>query len=62
VAVQGDVTTFTFRAPGFDGKNGRPSRPRHAENNDDCNWTLQEMQGTSWKDLAALEDLRVAGS
>jgi hypothetical protein len=62
VTVQGDVTTFTFRAPDFDGKMADLRALVTRKNNDDYNWTLQEMQGASWKDLATLEYLRVAGS
>jgi hypothetical protein len=62
VAVQGDVTTFTFRASDFDGKMADLRALVTRKNSDDYNWTLQEMQGSSWKELASLEYLRVAGS
>jgi hypothetical protein len=62
VQVDGDTMNIKFRGQDFESKLADLRVVVLRKNNDDYHWTLQEMQGGGWKDLAALEYLRVAGS
>ena len=60
IAVDGDVTQFTFRSTNFEGKMA-DLRVRVAKRtNDHYTWTLEEKQAREWEQLASLEYLRTA--
>lgn len=62
VEVNGDVTKITFRGPDFDGKIADLQVLVTRKTNNDYRWSVLEKQGDIWKELAALEYLRIAGS
>jgi hypothetical protein len=62
VQVEGISTKIRFRGQDFEGKMADMRVVVTRKNNDDYHWALQEMQAGEWKELAALEYLRTAGS
>jgi hypothetical protein len=62
VEVKGDVMTMSFRGPDFEGKVADLQVSVTRKTNDDYRWSVQEKQGDVWKEVAALEYLRFAGS
>jgi hypothetical protein len=58
----GGVTKITFRGPDFDGKIADLQVLVTRKTNNDYRWSVLEKQGDIWKELAALEYLRIAGS
>jgi hypothetical protein len=62
VEVNGDVMKISFRGPDFDGKVADLQVFVTRKTIDDYRWSVQEKQGDAWKELAALEYLRLAGS
>ncbi|HEY8716901.1 MAG TPA: hypothetical protein VIM00_16065 [Candidatus Acidoferrum sp.] len=62
VQVEGVSTKIRFRAQDFEGKMADMRVVVTRKNNDDYHWALQEMAAGEWKELAALEYLRTAGS
>ena len=60
IAVDGNVTQFTFRGPDFDGKMADLRVLVAKKTNDDYTWTVEEKQATGWAQLASLEYLRTA--
>jgi hypothetical protein len=62
VEVNGDVMKVSFRGPDFDGKVADMQVFVKRKTNDDYRWSVQEKEGDTWKEVAALEYLRVAGS
>ena len=60
VAVDGDVTRFTFRGTDFEGKLADLRVLVSKKTNDDYTWTLEEKQAAGWGQLASLEYLRTA--
>jgi hypothetical protein len=62
VEVDGDVIKMSFRGPDFEGKVADLRVFVIRKTNDDYRWSVQEKQGDTWKELVALEYLRVAGS
>jgi hypothetical protein len=62
VEINGDVTKIRFRGPDFEGKVADLQVFVTRKTNDDYRWSVQEKQGDTWKELAALEYLRVPGS
>ena len=62
VQIDGDKLQVTFRGLDFDGKIGDMRVIVTRKSNDDYRWTLQEQQAGEWKELAALEYLRVQGA
>jgi hypothetical protein len=61
VQVDGNQWTMLFRGEDFEGKMADLRVVVERKTNDDYRWSLAEKQGDTWKDLAALEYLRVAG-
>jgi hypothetical protein len=62
VQVEGLSTKIRFRGQDFEGKMADMRVVVTRKNNDDYHWALQEMLAGEWKELAALEYLRTAGS
>jgi hypothetical protein len=62
VTVDGDRMKIAFRAEDFDGKMGDMRASVIRKTNDKYQWVLEEKQVDGWKQLAALDYLRVAGS
>jgi hypothetical protein len=62
VEINGDVTKISFRGPDFEGKVADLQVFVTRKANDDYRWSVQEKEGDTWKELAALEYLRVPGS
>jgi hypothetical protein len=63
VEVNGDVMTMSFHGPDFEGKMADMKVFVARKTNDDYRWSVQEKQeDNTWKEVAALEYLRVAGS
>jgi hypothetical protein len=62
VEIEGDVMKISFRGEDFEGKMADLRVVVARKTTDDYRWTLQEKQGETWKELAALEYLRVSGS
>lgn len=62
VQVEGDSTKIRFRGENFQGQMADLRVVVTRKNNDDYLWTLQEMQGGTWQDLAELEYRRLPGS
>lgn len=63
VEMTGDLMTITFRGPDFEGKLADLKVFVARKNNDDYRWSVEEKQeDNAWKEVAALEYLRVAGS
>jgi hypothetical protein len=62
VQVEGDQMKMMFRGQDFDGKVADLRVIVAKKTNDAYQWTLQEKQGETWKELATLEYLRVVGS
>jgi len=62
VQVEGISTKIRIRGQDFEGKMADMRVVVTRKNNDDYHWALQEMQAGEWKELAALEYLRTAGS
>src|SRR5271154_1445108 len=62
VEINGDVTKISFRGPDFDGKVADLQVFVTRKTNDDYRWSVQEKDGDTWKELAALEYLRIPGS
>jgi hypothetical protein len=62
VEFDGDKLKMSFRAPDFEGKMADLRVTVTRKNSDDYQWSLQEMQDGSWKDLMTLEYVRTAGS
>jgi hypothetical protein len=61
VEVNGDVTKISFRGPDFEGKVADLQVFVTRKTNEDYRWSVQEKQGDTWKEVAALEYLRVVG-
>lgn len=61
VQVDGNQWTMLFRGEDFDGKMVDLRVVVARKTNDDYLWSVAEKQGENWKELAALEYLRVAG-
>ena len=62
VEVAGDQWLISFRGEDFEGKLSDLRVTVTRKTKDDYRWALSEKQGDGWKELAALEYLRVAGS
>jgi hypothetical protein len=62
VTLAGDSMKIAFRATDFDGKMGDMQVSVIRKTNDKYRWILEEKQGDGWKQLAALDYLRSAGS
>ena len=62
VKVAGEQWLISFRGEDFEGKMSDLQVTVTRKTNDDYRWALSEKQGDAWKELAALEYLRVAGS
>jgi hypothetical protein len=62
VEINGDVTKISFRGPDFEGKVADLQVFVARKTNDDYRWSVQEKEGDTWKEIAALEYLRVPGS
>jgi hypothetical protein len=61
VLVEGDQWTMQFRGQDFEGKMADLRVIVARKTNDDYRWSLSEKQADTWKELAALEYLRVSG-
>jgi len=61
VQVDGNQWTIQFRGEDFEGKMADLRVLVARKTNDDYNWSVAEKQGDSWKELAALEYLRLPG-
>jgi len=61
VLVDGDQWTMQFRGPDFDGKMADLRVVVARKTNDQYRWSVSEKQSDAWKELAALEYLRVPG-
>jgi hypothetical protein len=61
VLVDGNQWTMAFRGEDFEGKPADLRVIVERKTNDDYRWSLAEKQADAWKELAALEYLRVAG-
>ncbi len=61
VLVDGNQWTMAFRGEDFEGKPADLRVMVERKTNDDYRWSLAEKQADAWKELAALEYLRVAG-
>ncbi len=59
--VDGDNWRISFRAPDFDGKMADLRVNVVRKSNDKYRWSLEEKQGEQWKQLAALDYLRMPG-
>jgi hypothetical protein len=62
VHIDGDVTSMIFRGEDFEGKMSELRVNVTRKSNDQYHWGLQERSGDTWKDLAGLDYVRVAGS
>jgi hypothetical protein len=62
VEVNGEVMKISFRGPDFEGKVADLQVFVMRKTKDDYRWSVEEKQGGTWKELAALEYLRLAGS
>jgi hypothetical protein len=62
VEVNGDITKFTFRGPDFDGKIADMQAFVTRKTNDHYRWSVEEKLDSGWKEVAALDYLRTAGS
>jgi hypothetical protein len=62
VAVSGDVTKINFHGPDFEGKEADLQVLVARKTNDNYRWSVQEKEGNSWKEVAALEYIRKPGS
>lgn len=61
VEVNGDVTKMSFHGPDFDGKDADLRVFVTRKMKDDYRWSVEEKQSDStWKEVAALEYLRIA--
>jgi len=59
--IDGDNWRMTFRGQDFEGKMADLRVDVTRKNADKYHWSLQEKQGEQWKELAALDYLRVPG-
>jgi hypothetical protein len=62
VSAENDTLTVTFRGEDFEGQQADMQVILLRKTNDHYQWMLAEKQGPGWKQLAALDYLRVAGS
>ena len=62
VTIEGNGVKIAFRAQDFDGKMADMQVNVIRQANDKYRWVLEEKQAEGWKQLAALDYLRVAGS
>jgi hypothetical protein len=62
VDVQGEVTRIMFHGPDFEGNMADLQVTVTRKTTDQYHWAASEKDGTNWKELAALEYLRVSGS
>jgi hypothetical protein len=61
VQIDGDQWVMTFHGPDFEGKMADLRVTVRRKTNDDYLWSAAEKDGDGWKELAALEYLRVPG-
>jgi hypothetical protein len=62
VTIESNGVKIAFRAQDFDGKMADMQVNVIRKANDKYRWVLEEKQAEGWKQLAALDYLRVAGS
>jgi hypothetical protein len=62
VTLEGDIMKIAFRGQDFDGKMADMQVNVIRKTNDKYQWVLEEKQADGWRQLAALDYLRVAGS
>jgi hypothetical protein len=62
VEANGDVTRISIHGPDFEGKIADLQALVTCKTNDHYRWSILEKEGDTWKEVVALEYLRMPGS